>query len=352
MKSTSKKLSVKKTFKFSVNLLLRQEILLIILLVIAISINSQLSPYFWDTKNLFNTTVNFTDKGLIAFPLAMIIITGNIDLSVASNLAMSTIVMGTLFMAGVNVWISVLIGLIVGMLGGIFNGLVITKLKLPTLVVTLGTYSLFRGIAVILTGVNTVRGFTEIAFLGQDNIPGTLVPISFVIFLVSAFVFGLLLHRTNFGRYVYAIGNNEEACRFSGVRVDRIKIILFVLSGLMSAMAGIIMASRFGSTARNDIALGAEFDVITAAILGGVSITGGSGSIFGLVLGLVLIGLVRFGMSLVNVPPRVQIGVIGMILILAILIPQGIRGLSQKIEAKRKEAVQENKLYKLHKKKS
>jgi len=338
MKTTTKNLSVKKPFKFSINTFLRQEVLLLLLLSIAVFINSRMSPYFLDATNLLNTTVNFTDKGLIAFPLAMIIITTNIDLSVASNLAMSTIVMGTVFMAGVNVWLSVLIGLTTGMFGGLINGLLISKLKLPALVVTLGTFSLYRGIAVILTGVNTVRGFTQLAFLGQGKIPGTPIPVSLVVFLVCAIIFALILHKTQFGRFVYAIGNNEEACRFSGIRVDRIKIILYVLSGLMSAFAGIVMASRFGCTARNDIAQGAEFDVITAVVLGGVNILGGSGSIFGVVIGLILIGLVRLGMSLVNVPPRVQIGVIGLILILSILIPQIIRWLSEKVKTKREEA--------------
>lgn len=337
MKSSTRNLETKKPFEFSIKLLLNQEVLLFVLLIVAILVNSRLSPYFLDVRNLFNTTVNFTDIGLIAFPLALIIITGDIDLSVASNLAMSTIVMGTVYMAGVNIWISVVIGLITGMVGGLINGLLIAKMKLPALVVTLGTFSLFRGIAVILTGVNTVRGFTEIAFLGQGKIGETPIPISLVIFLFFALVYGLLLHKTTFGRQVFGLGNNKITCKYSGVPVDRIKIILFVLSGFMSALAGMVMASRFGCTARNDIAFGAEFDVITAVVLGGVNILGGSGSIFGVVLGLILIGLVRLGMSLVNVPPRVQTGVIGAILVISILIPQIIRRVGSYFESKRKE---------------
>ena len=321
----SQSIQIRKPFRFSLNLFLRQEILLVFLLVIAIIVISRLSPYFLDTKNLFDTTVNFMEKGLVALPMMMIIITGDIDLSVESNMAMSTIVMGTLFMAGVNIWVAVLAGVLVGALGELFNGLLITKLRLPALIVTLGTMALYRGIAMIMTGVNTVRGFTQLSFLGQGYIPGTPIPISLVIFTVMAILFGLLLHRTTFGRYVYAIGNNQEACRFSGVSVDRIKIILFVMSGTMSAIAGIMMASRFGGTARNDLALGVNFDVITAVVLGGVNILGGSGSVFGVVLGLFLIGLVRFGMSLINVPPRVQTMVIGSILILAILLPNFIQ---------------------------
>jgi rhamnose transport system permease protein len=329
---TTQSIQIRKPFGFSLSLLLRQEILLVILLVIAVIINSRLSPYFLDTKNLFDTTVNFMEEGLVALTMMLIIITGDIDLSVESNMAMSTIVMGTLFMAGMNVWVAVVIAILIGGLGGLVNGLIITRLRLPALIVTLGTMALYRGIAMMMTGVNTVRGFTDLSFLGQGYIPGTPIPISFVIFAVMAVIFGFLLHRTSFGRYVYAIGNNQDAARFSGIAVNRIKVILFVMSGMMSAFAGIIMASRFGATARNDLALGVNFEVVTAVVLGGVNILGGSGSVVGVVLGLFMIGMTKFGMSLVNVPPRVQTMVIGSILILAILLPNIIRWVASTVQ--------------------
>ncbi len=333
--NTSQPIQIRKPFQLSLNLFLRQEILLVILLIIAVVINSRLSPYFLDINNLFDTTENFMEKGLVALPMMMIIITSDIDLSVESNMAMSTIVMGTLFMAGVNVWVAVIVGVLAGTLGGILNGLVITRFRLPAMIVTLGTMALYRGIAMMLTGVNTVRGFTQLSFLGQGSIPGTPVPISMVIFFVMVIIFGCVLHKTLFGRYLYAMGNNPEACRYSGVNVDRMKIILFGVSGFMSAVAGIIMASRFGATARNDLALGVNFDVVTAVVLGGVNILGGSGSIVGVVLGLFLIGLTRFGMGLVNVPPRVQTMVIGSILILAILLPNIIRWIASSIQKRK-----------------
>lgn len=327
-----KSLQVRKPFSFSLNLLLRQEFFLLILFVVAIAINGRLSPYFFNINNLMDTTSNFMEKGLVALPMMMIIITGDIDLSAESTMGMATIVMGTLFMGGLNVWLAVLAGLLVGALAGFVNGLIITKFKLPAMIVTLGTMALYRGIAVILTGVNTVRGFTQLSFLGQGYIPGTLIHVSMAIFIVMAVIFGIVLHRTTFGRSIYAIGNNQETCRFSGIAVDRVKIILFVLCGFMSALAGIIMAARFGATARNDLGLGLNFEIITAVVLGGVNILGGSGTTLGVVFGLFLIGLVGYGMSLVNVPPRVQTMVISMILLVSILLPNFIRWLLQKIK--------------------
>ncbi len=331
MKSVSG-LQISKPFHFSINLFLRQESLLVILFMIAIAINARLSPHFLNVTNMLDTTVNFMEKGIVAFPMMMIILTGDIDLSAESTMGMATIVMGTLFMSGVNIWLAVLAGLAVGALAGLFNGLIVTRFGLPAIVVTLGTMALYRGIAVILTGVNTVRGFTDISFLGQGYIPGTPIPVSLGIFLVLALIFGLVIHRTIFGRYLFAIGNNQEACRFSGVAVDRIRVLLFVICGVMSAFAGMVMAARFGATARNDLALGLNFQIITAVILGGVNILGGSGTVVGTVLGLFLIGLMDYGMGLVNVPPRVQTMVIGMILITSILLPNFIRGLTTRLK--------------------
>jgi rhamnose transport system permease protein len=146
------------------------------------------------------------------------------------------------------------------------------------------------------------------------------VPFSVVLFLVMAVIFGLVLHRTGFGRYLYAIGNNQEACMYSGVPVNRVKIIIFLLAGLMSALAGTIIAARFGST-RPDIGLGLELSVITATVLGGVSINGGTGTMIGAVLSLLLVGLMRFGMGLMNIQGQVQSVAIGLLLILSILLP-------------------------------
>lgn len=261
-------------------------------------------------------------------PMVYIIITGNIDLSVASNMGMSASFMGLLHNLGVDIWVAALAGLALGALGGMLNGYLVARVKLPSLVVTLGTYAFYRGIAYGFLGDQAARDYPPaFTYLGQGRIPGTLIPFSVVLFLVLALGFGLVLHRTAFGRYLYAIGNNENATMYSGVPVARIKFILFTLSGFMAALAGLILAARFGST-RPDIGTGLELSVITAAVLGGIDINGGTGTMTGAALSLLLIGLMRFGMGLLNIQGQVQGIAIGLLLILSILLPNLARNLS------------------------
>lgn len=315
----------------ALSLLLRWEWLLVLLIIVACFVNASLSEYFLDVDNLFDMTFHFMEKSLVALAMALIIISGNIDLSVASNLAMSAVIMATTFQSGLNIWLAVLLGLFIGTVGGLINGLLISRVRLPALVVTLGTYAFYRGVAFVLLGDLVVKGFSEsFMYIGQGDVPNTPIPVPLILFSVMAVLFGLVLHRTTFGRFIYAIGNNEEACRYSGVAVGRIKIIIFALSGFMSALAGVIMTARFGS-ARPNIAAGLELDVITAVVLGGVDIFGGQGSILGVVLALFLMGIVRFGMSLKNVPGQIQSTLIGVLLIVAILLPQLLRRLAPRL---------------------
>jgi rhamnose transport system permease protein len=313
---TEKKSSRKSFFTF----FLRWEWLLVALIIIVTLFNTWLSPYFLQANNLFRTSSDFMEMGLMMLPMAFIIITGNIDLSVASNLAMCA--------NGWNIWAAAGAALVLGGLAGLFNGFLIARVKLPALVVTLGTLAFYRGMAYVLLGDQAARGYpASFTYLGQGKIGHTPVPFALVLFLVLAFIFGLVLHKTTFGRAIYTIGNNEEAARYSGVNVARIKMSIFVLSGLMAALAGIVLAARFGST-RPDIGLGMELDVITATVLGGIDISGGSGTMIGAVLSLILIGLMRFGMSLVNIQGQVQGIAIGFLLILAIMLPHFGRKLS------------------------
>jgi rhamnose transport system permease protein len=266
--------------------------------------------------------------GLMMLPMVFIIITGNIDLSVASNMGMSASFMGLLHNMGVNIWVAALAGLLLGTLGGMLNGFLIARVKLPALVVTLGTYAFYRGIAYGFLGDQAARGYpSEFTYFGQGKVFGSLVPFSVVLFIALAIIFGLVLHRTTFGRYLYSIGNNENAANYSGVPVAKIKFILYTLSGFMAALAGLILAARFGST-RPDIGTGLELSVITAAVLGGVDIYGGKGSMLGATLSLFLIGLMRFGMGLLNIQGQVQGIAIGLLLIMSILVPSLIRGIS------------------------
>jgi len=307
---------------------LRWEWMLAALILVDIFINTRLSPFFLNAGNLSRTSSDFMEIGLMMLPMVFIIVTGNIDLSVASNMGMSASFMGVLHNMGVNIWVAALAGLLLGTLGGMINGLLVSRVKLPALVVTLGTYAFYRGIAYGFLGDQAARDYpSAFTYFGQGKIFGSLIPFSVGLFIVLAILFGLVLHRTTFGRYLYSIGNNESASAYSGVPVAKIKFIIYSLSGFMAALAGLILAARFGST-RPDIGTGLELSVITAAVLGGVDINGGKGTMLGAALSLLLIGLMRFGMGLLNIQGQVQGIAIGLLLILSILVPSIVRGIS------------------------
>jgi rhamnose transport system permease protein len=306
----------------------RWEWMLVGLILVDVFINMRLTPYFLDARNLSRTSSDFMEIGLMMLPMVFIIITGNIDLSVASNMGMSASFMGLLHNMGVNIWVAASCALVLGTLGGMLNGYLVSKVKLPALVVTLGTYAFYRGLAYGFLGDQAARDYpAAFTYFGQGKVFGTLVPFSVVLFIVMAIIFGLVLHRTTFGRYLFSIGNNENATNYSGVQVAKIKFIIYTLSGFMASMAGLILAARFGST-RPDNGTGLELAVITAAVLGGVDINGGKGSMPGAALSLLLIGLMRFGMGLLNIQGQVQGVAIGLLLILSILIPSLVGGIS------------------------
>ncbi|MER9315763.1 ABC transporter permease [Mesorhizobium sp. M0659] len=296
------------------------EALLVVVAVAIFAINSFASPYFLDAYSLSDLTFNFTEKGLIAFAMALLIISGEIDLSVAAIIALASTMMGMAVQAGADTPVLVAIGIVVGLGCGAFNGLLVTRLGLPSIVVTIGTMSLFRGIAFIILGDQAYKGYTEsFAFFGQGYV-WWVVSFELVLFLLAAVAYWFLLHRTSFGRRVFAIGNNPVAAQFSGVRVGRIKFILFCMTGLMAGIASVLITSRLGST-RPSIAQGYELEVITMVVLGGVSILGGSGSIVGVVLAAFIMGLVTFGLGLLNVPGIVMSIFIGLLLIVVIALP-------------------------------
>ncbi len=300
---------------------LHWEWFLVALILVVVVVNSRLSPYFLDVRNLFRASGDFMEMGLMMLPMVWIIVTGNVDLAVASTLGMTASFMGLLFNTGVNIWLAAAAALVLGVVAGLLNGYLISRLRVPALVITLGTYAFYRGMAYVMLGDQAARGYpASFTYIGQGTIPGTPVPFSLALFLVMAVIFGLVLHKTAFGRYLYAIGNNQEAAIYSGISVARVKVIIFLVSGAMSALAGLVLAARYGST-RPDIGTGLELAVITAAVLGGVDINGGKGSMIGAVLALLLVGLLRFGMGLLNVQGQVQSIAIGALLILSILLP-------------------------------
>jgi len=282
--------------------------------------NSLASPYFLDPWSLSDLTFNFTEKAIVAFAMALLIIAGEIDLSVAAIIALASTLMGMAVQAGVGTPGLVAIGLAAGLACGAFNGFLVTRLSLPSIVVTIGTMTLYRGIAFIILGDQAYKGYPEsFAFFGQGYV-WWVVSFELVLFTVFAVAYWILLHRTSFGRRVFAIGNNPVAARFSGVRVERIKFVLFCLTGLMSGFAAVLITSRLGST-RPSIAQGYELEIITMVVLGGVNILGGSGSILGVVLAALIMGLVTFGLGLLNVPGIVMSIFVGLLLIVVIALP-------------------------------
>ena len=296
------------------------EVLLILVAVAIFAINSFASPYFLDAWSLSDLTFNFTEKALLAFAMALLIIAGEIDLSVAAIIALASTMMGMAVQAGAGTAALLAIGIGTGLVCGAFNGLLVTRLGLPSIVVTIGTMSLFRGIAFIILGDQAYKGYpADFAFFGQGYV-WWVVSFELVLFLVAAAIYWFLLHRTNFGRRIFMIGNNPVAARFSGVRVDRIRFVLFCLTGLMAGIASVLITSRLGST-RPSIAQGYELEVITMVVLGGVSILGGAGSILGVVLAAFIMGLVTFGLGLLNVPGIVMSIFIGLLLIVVIALP-------------------------------
>jgi len=296
------------------------ESLLFVVMVVIFIINSFASPYFLDPWNLSDATFNFTEKALVALALALVIISGEIDLSVAAIIALASTLMGAALQFGAGPWELVAIGLVTGALCGAVNGWLVTGLGLPSIVVTIGTMSLFRGISFIILGDKAYTGYpADFAYFGQGYV-WWVFSFELVLFAVMAVLFYILLHRTSFGRLVYAIGNNQTAALFSGVKVGRVKFILFVLTGLMAGLAAVCLTSRLGST-RPSIATGLELEAITMVVLGGVNINGGSGSILGVVLAALIMGLVTFGLGLLNVPGIVMSIFIGLLLILVIAIP-------------------------------
>ncbi|HYE82101.1 MAG TPA: ABC transporter permease [Clostridia bacterium] len=296
------------------------EWMLVLLFVIVNIVNTSLSPYYLDPRRLLDATMTFLDKAFIVFPMVFVLILADIDISVASTVALSAVIMAVTYNLGVPMIIAMLICLAVGTVCGLLNGLLIVKFKeLSAVIVTLSTMIIYRGIAYIILEDQASGKFPEwYKFLGWGYVGG--IPFILIVFVVFAVIFGLLLHKTTFGRRVYAMGNNITASRFSGVQVDKIKIIVFTLTGFMASVTALFLTSRMGST-RPNVATGYELDVIAMAVLGGVSSSGGKGRMPGAIISVFLIGLLRYGLGLKNIPAQALLIVIGLLLIFAVMIP-------------------------------
>jgi rhamnose transport system permease protein len=271
-------------------LLGRWEALLVALFLLLLPIGQAISPEFLSSDSFTTGSLDFSEIALMALPLTLVVVAAEIDLSIASVLGLSSALMGVLWNAGLPLEAIMPICIGAGALCGAFNGLLVTRLGLPSLAVTIGTLLLFRGLALVIIGDDSVTDFpsvwTDRAF---GNVAGTAIPNVILLFAILAVLFAVLLHFTPFGRSVFASGANEEAAFFSGLRVKRIKLTLFVLSGAVAALAGVVISLR-NSTAAANVGEGFELTVVTAVLLGGVSIFGGRGTIGGVILALLLLG--------------------------------------------------------------
>lgn len=301
---------------------LQWEWLLLVILIGVIALNTSLSPYFLNVSSLRDATMIFLDKAFIVFPMAFIMIMRDIDISVGSTVALSSVVMATVYNGlGTSMEIAIIICLIVGALCGLINGLLIVKFnELSAVIVTLATMILYRGIAYIILEDQASGNFPEwFGFFGWGYVFG--IPFILIVFIFTAILFGLLLHKTTFGRHIYAIGHNDVASKFSGVNVDRTKVIIFTLAGLMAAVTAIFLASRMGST-RPNIANMYELDVIAMAALGGISTAGGKGRLIGTVIAIFIVGYLQYGLGLINIPSQTLLIVVGALLLFAVIVPK------------------------------
>jgi rhamnose transport system permease protein len=309
----------------SKTLLARWEALIVALIVCTAVLGQSLSSNFLTTDNFSFASADLVEIALMALPLALIIVAAEIDLSIASVLGLSSALMGELWNAGWPIEYILPFVLVVGALAGAFNGLLVTRLGLPSLAVTIGTLALYRGLALVVLGDLAVADFPAFwTNLAIDTVPGTPIPYPILLFGILAVLFGVLLHRTSFGRSVYAIGANEEAAYFSGIRVKRVKMWLFTMSGAVAALAGAVYTLRL-SSARADSGTGFELVVVAAVVLGGVSIFGGTGTIVGVVLALVLLGGLRNALTLGQISQEWVTVVTGLLLIGSVLVPNIVR---------------------------
>jgi rhamnose transport system permease protein len=290
-----------------------------LLIIVALIVGHRLSDNFLDLDYLFDTTSLYAEAGFLALGMTLVIVSGQIDLSVASTLTLVACVAAKLMNMSLPIPLVVVISMLLGLALGAINGLLVARLKFPSFVVTLATMAAYRGTAQVMLGPKSEM--VPASFVGSDliYIPGTHIPLPLVLLVIASVAVAVLLHKTVFGRWVYTVGTNERASYFSGVPTPGVTTWVFALSGLCAAVGGLLIDSRLG-VARFDHAQGLELDVITAVVLGGASIFGGKGSVLGTLLALALIGLLRTELGLANVTAEYQLAAVGTLLIASVLI--------------------------------
>jgi rhamnose transport system permease protein len=307
----------------------RWEALLLLILLLVIAINAVAVPNYLGPQNQSNLLVLGLEKAIVALAMTFVIISGEIDLSVASVMGLAGVVMGALWQAGLPIEVAAALALLMGVGVGLFNGFWVAVVGLPSLVVTLAGLIGFRGLAYLIVEDRFISGIpASFKAIAQDPFLGP-APFSVLVYAALAVTAIVLLHLTGLGRYVYVLGNSRDVARYSGVRVTRVRMAIFAMSGFVAALAGVIFAARLGAV-RGSTAEGFELDIITIVLLGGVSIFGGSGTMVGVLLSTLLVLDLRNGMNLAGIPGNVQIGVIGALLILSVLLPNLLRRLGER----------------------
>ena len=309
--------------------LLRWETGLAVVVALIVIIGSAASPDFLTGNNLFNLGLSNGEVAIMTLPMTLIVISGEIDLSVASILGMSSALLGYLWSRGWPMPAIFVVVAVVGIAAGAVNGLLVTRLRLPSLAVTIGTLALYRGIATILLGANTVSNFpTAYTNLGVNAVPftGNDMTYSTLIFIVLAIIFGVVLHATPFGRSIYAMGASAEAAQYAGIRVKRIKTLLFMVSGLICSLAGVLWTFRLSTAVQNN-GIGMELNVVAIVLLAGVSIFGGKGSLIGVVLAILAFAGIQNALLLTNFNQEASGIVTGGLLLASVFLPNAGRWL-------------------------
>ncbi|MCJ7687929.1 MAG: ribose ABC transporter permease [Clostridiaceae bacterium] len=303
--------------KFNLKSLVLKYKSLIGLLILCIGI-SIITPRFFSLGNITNVLTQVSVNAIIAIGMTFVILTGGIDLSVGSILAVSAAVAASIMKSTGNIYLSIIAALAIGSVIGLINGVLISKGKIQAFIVTLATMTIFRGVTYVFTNGTPISGLGQ-KFSGIGNKAILGLPIPVVIMVV---VFGIafyILSQTRYGRYLYALGGNEDSARLSGINTDKVKTLVYVIGGATAALSGIIVASRIGSASPN-AGVGFELDAIAAVVVGGTSLSGGEGSVGGTIIGALIIGVLSNGLNLVNVSPFYQAIVKGLVILLAVMI--------------------------------
>ncbi len=324
----------KKSFK---DLLVRWETLLVFIFLAVNAMNVSLSPNYLNAYNLFTNINNFLVKGFIALPMAYILLLGDIDLSVGSTVCLSATVLGITYNATNSIVLAIVACLATGLACGAVNGLILTKFtELAPMIVTLATMTLYRGISERILAGESTKGMRSVEWFAKlyDARIGP-VPVMFLIFCVLALIFGLVMHKTVFGRQMYAIGANQKAAAYAGVKVQKIRMIVFSLTGLICGLAAIFYCSWMGAV-KSNIAEGYELEAISMCVLGGISTDGGKGNFPGAIISIFIIGLLRYGLGLINLNPQIIRIIIGALLILVVMFPNIKQSIQDQIKMKKR----------------